>query len=146
LKVIVDTNVVLDVLLAREPHAHASARIFALAEHSRIEAWICATTVTTVDYLLSQSLSRNKAREAVRRLLAIFEVALVNRSVLERALASPMQDFEDAVLAEAGALAGAKIIVTRNTRDFSRASLPALTPQEFLVQLDTTKIVESSEE
>ncbi len=110
-----------------------------MAEQSRIEAWICATTVTTVDYLLSQSLPRNKARVAVRGLLAIFEVALVNRSVLERALASPMQDFEDAVLAKAGVLAGAKVIVTRNTQDFSRASLPALTPKEFLVQFDTTQ-------
>ena len=50
-----------------------------------------------------------------------------------------MQDFEDAVLAEAAALAGADIIVTRNTRDFSRASLPALTPQEFLVQFDAAQ-------
>ena len=139
MKVIVDTNVVLDVLLARQPFAHAAAKLFALAEHSRIQAWVCATTVTTVDYLLTQSLSRNKAREAVRGLLTIFDVALVNRSVLERALASPMQDFEDAVLAEAGALAGATSIVTRNTRDFSRASLPALTPQEFLVQFDTAQ-------
>jgi predicted nucleic acid-binding protein len=139
LKVIVDTNVVLDVLLARQPHAHAAAKLFALAEHSRIDAWVCATTVTTVDYLLSQSFSRNKAKEAIRSLLTIFEVALVNRSVLERALASPMQDFEDAVLAEAGVLAGARIVVTRNARDFSRASLPALTPQEFLVQFDTTQ-------
>jgi predicted nucleic acid-binding protein len=139
LKVIVDTNVVLDVLLARQPFAPAAAKLFALAEQSRIDACVCATTVTTVDYLLSQSLPRNKAREAVRGLLTIFDVALVNRSVLERALASPMRDFEDAVLAEAGVLAGARIIVTRNARDFSRASLPVLTPQEFLVQFDTAQ-------
>lgn len=139
MKVIVDTNVVLDVLLARQPFAPAAAKLFALIEQSRIEAWVCATTVTTIDYLLSQSLPRNQAKVAVRGLLTIFEVALVNRSVLERALASPMQDFEDAVLAEAGVLAGARIIVTRNTRDFSRASLPALTPQEFFVQFDTTQ-------
>jgi hypothetical protein len=94
-----------------------------------------ATTVTTVDYLLSQSLPRNKAREAVRGLLTIFDVALVNRSVLERALTSPMRDFEDAVLTEAGVLAGARIIVTRDTRDFSRASLPVVTPKNFLSSL-----------
>jgi predicted nucleic acid-binding protein len=138
LKVIVDTNVVLDVLLARQPFAPAAAKLFALTERSQIESWICATTVTTVDYLLSQSLSRRKAREAIQRLLTIFEVALVNRSVLERAVASSMHDFEDAVLAEAGTLAGADIIVTRNTRDFSRASIPAVTPQEFLVQFDAS--------
>ncbi len=139
MKVIVDTNVVLDVLLSRQPFASAAAKVFALTEQSRIEAWVCATTVTTIDYLLSQSLPRDKAREAVRGLLTIFDVALVNKSVLERALASPMRDFEDAVVAEAGVLAGARMIVTRNTRDFSRASLPVLTPQEFLVQFDTVQ-------
>jgi predicted nucleic acid-binding protein len=51
LKVIVDTNVVLDVLLARQPFAPAAAKLFALTEQSRIEAWICATTVTTMDCL-----------------------------------------------------------------------------------------------
>ena len=136
MRVIVDTNVVLDVLLAREPFAPAAVKLFALAEKSRIEACLCATTITTVDYLLSQTLPNKKAREAVRGLLAIFDVALVNRSVLERALAYRMKDFEDAVLAEAGILAGARIIVTRNTRDFSLAPLPVLTPQEFLVQFD----------
>ena len=139
MKVIVDTNVVLDVLLAREPFAAAAAKLFALAEQSRIEASVCATTVTTVDYLLSQSLPHNKAREAVRGLLAIFDVALVNRSVLERALASPMKDLEDAVLAESGVLTGARLIVTRNTRDFIRAPLPVLTPHDFLVQFGTRK-------
>ncbi len=136
MRVIVDTNVVLDVLLARQPFAAAAARLFALAEQSRIEAFVCATTVTTVDYLLSRSLSLNEAREAVRGLLAIFDVALVNRSVLERALTSPMVDFEDAVLSEAGVLAGAGVIVTRNARDFSRAPLPAITPQELLLRFD----------
>ena len=63
MKVILDTNVVLDVLLARQPFALAAAKIFALAEQSRIQAWVCATTVTTIDYLLLQSLSRKKARK-----------------------------------------------------------------------------------
>lgn len=139
MRVIVDTNVVLDVFLARKPFAPDAARVFALTEQSRIEAWICATTVTTVDYLLSQSLPRSKAREALRMLLSIFDVAIVNKPVLERALASPMKDFEDAVLAEAGVLAGAKVVVTRNARDFSRASIPALTPQEFLLRFDAAQ-------
>ena len=139
MRVIVDTNVVLDVLLARKPFASNAARVFALTEQSRIEAWICATTVTTVDYLLSQTLPHSKAREALRMLLSIFDVALVNKPVLERALASPMKDFEDAVLAEAGVLVGAKAVVTRNARDFSRASIPALTPQEFLLRFDAAE-------
>jgi len=130
--VIIDTNVVLDVLLAREPFAGTGAEVFALVEQSSIEAALCATTVTTVDYLLTQSLPRNEARRALQALLGLFEVAPVNRAVLEGALRSRIEDFEDAVLEQAGLLAGAEAIITRNTKDFRRSSIKALDPIELL--------------
>ena len=102
MKVILDTNVVLDVLLAREPFVRAAVAIFCLAEESRIDAFLCATTITTVDYMLTQSLTVSKARDALRRLIGLFEIATVNRPVIERALRSKIHDFEDAVLDEAG--------------------------------------------
>ena len=49
MKVLLDTNVVLDVLLDRKPHAEAAAALFALSEQSRIEACLCAVTLTTVE-------------------------------------------------------------------------------------------------
>lgn len=132
---IVDTNVVLDVLLARKPFVQPAASVFALAEQSRIDAFLCATTVTTVDYLLSQSLPRAAARKALHRLLELFEIAPVNRSVIEEALQSKMGDFEDAVLAHAGSLVRVDAIVTRNTSDFRRAPVKALDPAELLAVL-----------
>ena len=128
----VDTNVVLDVLLARKPFAQPAAGVFALVEQSRIDAFLCATTVTTVDYLLSQSLSNAATRKALHRLLELFEIATVNRSVIEEALQSKMGDFENAVLAYAGSLVGVDAIVTRNTKDFRRAPVKALDPTELL--------------
>ena len=132
MRVIVDTNVVLDVLLAREPFAGTGTEVFALVEQSSIEASLCATTVTTVDYLLTQSLPRNEARRALQALLGLFEVAPVNRAVLEGALGSRIEDFEDAVLEQAGLLVGAEAIITRNTKDFRRSSIKALDPTELL--------------
>ena len=132
MRVIVDTNVVLDVLLAREPFAGTGAEVFVLVEQSSIEAALCATTVTTVDYLLTQSLPRNEARRALQALLGLFEVAPVNRAVLEGALGSRIEDFEDAVLEQAGLLVGAEAIITRNTKDFRRSSIKALDPIELL--------------
>ena len=128
----IDTNVVLDVLLARKPFAQPAAGVFALVEQSRIDAFLCATTVTTVDYLLSQSLSNAATRKALHRLLELFEIATVNRSVIEEALQSKMGNFEDAVLAHAGSLVGVDAIVTRNTKDFRRAPVKALDPTELL--------------
>jgi predicted nucleic acid-binding protein len=134
LKIILDTNVVLDVLLERKPFAGPAAEIFALAEQSEIDATLCATTITTVDYLLNQSLPEKDARQALWKLLGLFEVASVNRLVIERALRSRIRDFEDAVLDESGQLAGAECIVTRNSKDFSRSPLKVFDPKEFLSQ------------
>jgi len=136
-RVIVDTNVVLDVLLARSPFVKPAASVFALVEQSKIEGALCATTLTTVDYLLSQSLPLVQARQIIRDLLQLFEIAPVNRSVLERALDSRVEDFEDAVLEQAGRLSGAEAIITRNTKDFRKSSIKALDPTEFLSALET---------
>lgn len=137
MRVIVDTNVVLDVLLARSPFVKPAASVFALVEQSKIEGALCATTLTTVDYLLSQSLPLVQARQIIRDLLQLFEIAPVNRSVLERALDSRVEDFEDAVLEQAGRLSGAEAIITRNTKDFRKSSIKALDPTEFLSALET---------
>ena len=135
MRAIVDTNVVLDVLLEREPFVKSSVEVFCLVEKSRIDAFICATTVTTIDYLLVKSLHKTTARNALRRLISLFEIATVNRPVIERALASKIQDFEDAVLNEAGQMAGADFIITRNTKDFVGSALKVCDPTEFLALL-----------
>jgi len=134
--VIVDTNVVLDVLLKREPFVKDAVDIFCLAEESRIDAFLCATTITTIDYLLSQSLTSSQARDALRKLIALFEIATVNRLVIERALGSKINDFEDALLAEAGQMAGVDCVVTRNIKDFAGASLKIFDPKEFFSQFN----------
>ena len=133
MRVILDTNIVLDVLLNRRPFVHSAAAIFALAETSKIDAFLCATTITTVDYLLTQSLPFPDARKSLWKLLSLFEIAAVNRPVLEQALRSQMKDFEDAVLAQAGLLVGATFIVTRNPKDFTHTPLRVVEPVEFLV-------------
>jgi len=134
LRVVVDTNVVLDVLLVRKPFSDWSARVFALVERSALEGFLCATTVTTVDYLLSRCMAREDAKQALRRLLSLFEIAPVNRPVLDLALSSSMADFEDAVLAHSGMLVDADAVVTRNTQDFSMSPIPALSPDEVVAQ------------
>lgn len=134
MRVIVDTNVVLDVLLDREPFVKASVDVFCLVEESRIEAFLCATTITTIDYLLTQSLPVSKVRDTLRRLISLFEIATVNRPVIERALGSKIRDFEDAVLDESGQMAGVDSVVTRNTKDFAGSVLKVFDPNEFLAQ------------
>jgi len=137
LRVLIDTNVVLDVLLDRRPFALAAAQIFALVEKSKIEGFLCATTVTTVDYLLGQALAPKESLDALQRLLNLFEIAPVNRPVLEQALRSNISDFEDAVLEQSGRLVGVDAIVTRNAKDFKKATVTIFDPTELLSAVAT---------
>ena len=136
MKVLLDTNVVLDLLLDRAPYAEPAAQIFSMIEKSEMEAALCATTVTTIDYLLSRSLPHSSVHKALMRLLELFEIAPVNRSVLEEALACGMKDYEDAVLAFSANLVGASAVVTRNTRDFRDSPVKAVDPLEFISSLN----------
>jgi predicted nucleic acid-binding protein len=130
--VLFDTNVVLDVLLDRAPHVDVAAKLFALVDNGRVEGSICSTTATTIYYIAAKSFGRGRAHSQVHELLTLFEVAPVDRDVLDRALDLDFTDFEDAVLHEAARNAGAVAIVTRDGAGFARATVPVFDPQELL--------------
>lgn len=132
-----DTNIVLDVLLDREPFATVGAHLFSHVERGILPGYICATTVTTVHYLAHKALGAEQARQKIRTLMRLFEVVPVNRTVLESALASRLADFEDAVLHEAALHVGAEGIVTRDPTGFKGARLPVYTPDELWKALQT---------
>jgi predicted nucleic acid-binding protein len=131
-KVLFDTNVVLDVLLEREPHVDAAARLFVLVDKGSLEGSICATTATTVFYIAARSFGSKNAHARVHELLALFDVATVDRNVLARALDLDFDDFEDAVLHEAAVAGGMSAIVTRDRGGFAKATLPVFDPRELL--------------
>jgi predicted nucleic acid-binding protein len=131
-KVLFDTNVVLDVLLEREPHSEAAARLFALVDNGRLEGSICATTATTVFYIAARSFGSKRAHKQVHELLGLFDVACVDRDVLDSALDLDFADFEDAVLHEAARAGGMSAIVTRDGGGFVNATLPVFDPHELL--------------
>jgi len=131
-KVLFDTNVVLDVLLAREPFVETAAQLLALVDAGRIEGSVCATTITTVHYLAAKSIGSGRTKSLLRDLVTMFDVACVDRQVLARALDLDIADFEDAVLHEAGRASGVTAIVTRNAKDFEAATIPVFEPSELL--------------
>ena len=132
MKVLFDTNVVLDVLLDREPYVDVAAKLFALVDNGRVEGSICATTATTIYYIAAKSFGRRRAHSQVHELLTLFAVASVDRDVLDRALDLDFTDFKDAVLHEAARNAGAAAIVSRDGAAFANATVPVFDPQELL--------------
>jgi predicted nucleic acid-binding protein len=131
LKVLFDTNIILDVLLDRERFIDLSASLVSLVETNVIEGYLCATTVTTIDYLVSKAYNRDQANIAIKKLLNIFQVAEVNKDVLRLSTDSKFTDFEDAVLHYSGQLVSVDSIVTRNIIDFKRAEHPVYSPIEL---------------
>jgi predicted nucleic acid-binding protein len=137
--VLLDLNIVLDVLQQREPFYEASACVLACAEKGWIEGWVAAHSITTLFRLMARYQSAERARIAIGDLLSLVSIAPVDQKVIERALALPYQDFEDAVQMAAAIRAGTHYLVTRNAQDFKAGPLPVLAPAELcaLVQAQT---------
>ena len=132
MRVLFDTDVVLDLLLDRQPFSTPAADLFSRVERGDIRGYLCATTVTTIHYLAAKVVGTRRARTEVRRLLRLFEVAPVNRPVCEAALTGEFADFEDAVIYEAARHVDVQAIVTRNTRNFKHSVIPIHSPSEML--------------
>ena len=134
MRILFDTNVILDLMLGR-PHGDVAGQLVAAVERERLGGLLCATSVTTVEYLVARARGRAEAKHAIGTLLRLFEVAAVTRAVLESALELSFSDYEDAVLHEAARIAEAEGIVTRNGADFKEATLPVFAPMELMAAI-----------
>lgn len=135
MRILVDLNLVLDVLLDRQPHAEAAAALWASVEASEADGMIAAHCVTTLHYLATRSGGRAFADECVAGVLTVFGVAPVDDAVLQQALGMGWPDFEDAVCAAAGVAAGCHAVATRDPTGFKRAALPVMTAGEALTAI-----------
>ncbi len=135
--ILFDTNVVLDVLLDRPPHAAVGAALFTAVHRGTLRGLLGATTITTIHYLAQKTKGDAEARKHIEALLSLFEVAPVDRATLRGALHSGLPDHEDAVLYEAAQRAGADGIVTRDSKDFSGAKRRIYSPVELLSIIQT---------
>jgi len=93
LRILFDTNVVLDLLLDRTPHALAAGLLISAVERKRLAGSLCATSVTTLDYLIAREIGRERSRSAIRTMLRLFDVAAVTRAVLQTALELEFEDY-----------------------------------------------------
>jgi predicted nucleic acid-binding protein len=132
MRVLLDTDVILDVIAARVPFIKEAAELLDLSEQGAFEAYISALTPLNVFYIARKAKSSSDLREAVKELLRVVKVCPLNDSVLDAAFALPFSDYEDAVQHCCATSEGLEAIVTRNVRDFRNSTLPIFTPTEFL--------------
>ena len=131
MKILFDTNVILDVLLNRKPFVELSTNLVSSVENKTIEGYLCATTITILDYLISKSRNRETAKIEIQKLLTLFQIADVNSTVLTMSINSGFTDFEDAVQYFSGKCSNVDGLVSRNTKDYKKAVLPIYTPDEL---------------
>ena len=128
-RILFDTNVVLDVLLDRQPYAEASSAAWTAVETGISEGMLAAHAVTTIHYLVRKELGNVNAGRVVAAILRVFAVAAVDGTVVQEALQLPFSDFEDAVTAAAARVAGCECIVTRDPKGFRGSPVRSLTPE-----------------
>ena len=143
MKILFDTNVILDVLLDREPFSSTAAKLFSKVETGEITGYVCATTITTLHYLASKVIGADSAIKEINKLMILLEVAPVNRAVLDAALTSGFKDFEDAVVHESGVYKETQGIATRDPGGFKKSKINVYSPEELLLMLESKSASES---
>ena len=134
MKVFLDTNIVIDLLDKREPFYIDAVKLFTLAYQKKITLYVSPMTYATASYLL-----RKHGKEGMRKLLNNFrqlsQITTADERVVDAALASSFDDYEDALQYYSALTRNVDVIVTRNKKDFTSASIPVLSPAELLKQL-----------
>lgn len=137
MKIMCDTNVIIDVLLEREPFAEDSCKALSLCEEHRIDGFVSASSVTDIYYLVRKyTHSTELAYKAVGKLLEIVKVCSVTNNDVLTAFQKKARDFEDCLVAICAKSIHCDYIVTRNKKDFEEFGIPLLTPEELLQQFE----------
>ena len=128
MKLLLDANVVLDVLLDRKPHSVASSAVWNAAERKKCDAVLAAHCVTTIHYLVAKNSGSARAKRTIGLLLSVFGIATVDEKTIREALRLDWPDFEDAITTAAASSAGCDAIITRDLKGFAKSPIPILTP------------------
>jgi len=134
-KLLVDTNVFLDVILERKDLMRESAAVLDAIEDGRAEGYVCSHALTTIHYIVAKANGRAAAATAISDILDLCEVVAVNEADFHRALALGLKDFEDAVQAAAALHVGADYLVSRNEKDFKGAPIDVRSPTTVAILL-----------
>ncbi|NEQ27109.1 MAG: PIN domain-containing protein, partial [Microcoleus sp. SIO2G3] len=128
MRVLIDTNVLLDFLQEREPFLEDAAKLFEKIDAGEVKGFIAATTITNIYYIVRKAAGAIVAKDAIAQILTDLHICAVDRGVLEQAMALNFQDFEDAVQCACGIAHGVDVIVTRDASGFVSAGILVMSP------------------
>ena len=133
MKLLIDTNVVLDVLLRREPFFRTAAEVLSLTQRDEVREYVSASAITDIYYIANKQMKdRDAVRDLLKRLLMIVSVAAVSEWEIQKALNLAWGDFEDSVQYSVALLNEMDGIVTRNPSDYQDANIRIWLPEQAL--------------
>jgi predicted nucleic acid-binding protein len=134
--VFVDTDIIIDLLAAREPFYEYAAALFSLADKGKVKICVSPLSFSNVNYLLTRQYNANQARKKLLKFKTLVTVYEVNDKTIELALASDFKDFEDGIQYFTAIENGIQLLLTRNLKNYKSADIPVMTAEDFIKQLD----------
>ena len=135
MKVLIDTNIILDVLCKRDGFYKDSAIVWKLCEVKTITGMMSALSVPNIIYIMRKELDAERTKEILDCISLIFTVADLKADDLKKAADMNFKDYEDAVQSACASRIRAEYIITRNSRDFKESKVAAIKPAEFLQRI-----------
>lgn len=133
MKVLIDTNIVIDALTSREPWNEHAEKIFLMAANNIVEMYITASSATDIYYLIRKNLHNTEAaRRIMGKLYSLVGILEVKSEDLIDALASPITDYEDAVVEQVARRSDMDCIVTRNQKDYEAGLIQVFSPENII--------------
>lgn len=133
--VFIDSDILLDVLLVRQPYFGAAPEILETSPNKKVQCCTSVHSLLNTHYIAKKHYSEQATRQALLKLLLELQVVTEDSTIIHRALSSSFSDFEDAVQYYAATNVKADYIITRNLKDYRRSDIPVLTAEQFLIRL-----------
>ena len=134
-KLLIDTNIIIDLLAKRKGFYRDAQELFTLADEKNISLFISALTFANTYYVLSKYRNANETRKTLIKFKVLVEVLPLEDKIINLALVSNFNDFEDAIQYHIALDNKLDIVITRNKKDFKNSEIPIFTAKEYLNRL-----------
>ena len=131
-RILVDTNIVLDLLAKRSEFLLEAQELFTLSDKNELKLYVSSLTFANTYYILSQKLKFENTRKILRKFKVLVEVLPMDDKIIDLSLESDFKDFEDAIQYYTAIENEVNIIITRNLKDFKTAKIPVLTAKNYI--------------
>ena len=135
MKILIDTNIIIDNALEREPFWNASEQVLSLIEKGTIAGYISASTFSDLYYIIRKARGRDWTLTYLKQLITFCQIATVNQAAIIMAFTTNFQDFEDSIQYSTSVVNKLDAIITRNPQDFPIITPRIITPEQLIAEL-----------